>query len=192
MIRARPNQEARLGLQRDGTSLVRVVTPNAVTQQDPTTGESDTIGQIGVVPRTDQVVYQAVPLGRAIALGAQETWSSAAFILAFLRDLVTGHVSPRSVGSIVTIGQASGEFFARGIVPFVRFMALFSINLAVLNLLPIPVLDGGHLLFLGIEGVRGRAVSVEQRMRWSQVGFFIILGLMLWALSNDVLRLFGM
>ena len=76
---------------------------------------------------------------------------------------------------------------------FLRFMALFSINLAVLNLLPIPVLDGGHLLFLAIEAIRGgRALSVEQRLRWSNVGFLIIVGIMLWALSNDFLRLLGL
>jgi len=74
---------------------------------------------------------------------------------------------------------------------FLRFMALFSVNLAILNLLPIPVLDGGHLLFLGIEAVRGKALSVEQRMRWSHFGLLIIVGLMIWALSNDILRLFG-
>ncbi|MBI4521281.1 MAG: site-2 protease family protein, partial [Gemmatimonadetes bacterium] len=68
----------------------------------------------------------------------------------------------------------------------------FSVNLAILNLLPIPILDGGHLLFLGIELVRGRALSLEQRVRWSHVGFIIVVGLMLWALSNDVLRLLGL
>ncbi len=72
-------------------------------------------------------------------------------------------------------------------------MALFSINLAVLNLLPIPVLDGGHLVFLAIEAVRGgRGLTVEQRLRWSNVGFLVIVGIMLWALGNDFLRLFGL
>jgi regulator of sigma E protease len=111
-------------------------------------------------------------------------------ILGFLRDLVTGNISARSVGSIVTIGEASGEAAAAGLETFLRFMALFSVNLAVLNLLPIPVLDGGHLLFLAIEKLRGRALTVEQRLRWSNVGFLIVMGLMVWALSNDVIRLF--
>ena len=70
-------------------------------------------------------------------------------------------------------------------------MALFSVNLAVLNLLPIPVLDGGHLVFLGWEAIRGKPLSLENRMRLSQVGFFIVIAIMVWALSNDVLRLFG-
>jgi regulator of sigma E protease len=114
-------------------------------------------------------------------------------ILAFLRDLVTGNVSPRSVGSIVTIGEASGDAAAQGMASFLGFMALFSINLAILNLLPIPVLDGGHLVFLAIEAIRGgNPLSIEQRLRWSQVGFVLLLGIMVWALSNDFLRLFGM
>jgi regulator of sigma E protease len=71
-------------------------------------------------------------------------------------------------------------------------MALMSVNLAVLNLLPIPVLDGGHLMFLLIEAVRGRALSIEQRMRLSQVGFVIVVAIMVWAIANDVLRLFGL
>ena len=70
-------------------------------------------------------------------------------------------------------------------------MALISVNLAILNLLPIPVLDGGHLAFLLIEGVRGRQVSFETKMRWSQVGFLILMGIMVMALGNDFLRLMG-
>ncbi len=71
-------------------------------------------------------------------------------------------------------------------------MALFSVNLAILNLLPIPILDGGHLVFLGIEAVRGKALSIEQRVRWSNVGLLVVMGIMIWALSNDVLRFFGL
>ena len=113
-------------------------------------------------------------------------------ILGFLKALVTGGISPRSMGSIVTIGQASGQAAAAGPNMFLQFMALFSINLAVLNLLPIPVLDGGHLVFLGIEAVRGgRGLSMEQKLRWSNVGFLVVVGIMLWALSNDFLRLLG-
>ena len=71
-------------------------------------------------------------------------------------------------------------------------MALFSVNLAVLNLLPIPVLDGGHLVFLGVEAVRGRPLSLQSRMRLTQVGFVIVMAIMVWAFANDILRLFGL
>jgi regulator of sigma E protease len=92
----------------------------------------------------------------------------------------------------VTIGAASGQAAQLGIEAFLRFMAFFSVNLAILNLLPIPVLDGDHLAFLGIEAVRGKALSVKQRLRWSQLGVVVVLGIMLLALSNDILRLFGL
>ncbi len=80
---------------------------------------------------------------------------------------------------------------AAGLWPLLDFMGIISVNLAVLNLLPIPVLDGGHLLFLGIEAVRGRAVSIKQRMRLTQIGLLLVVGLMLLAFANDILRLVG-
>jgi len=87
-------------------------------------------------------------------------------------------------------GQLAGEVARTGLRNFLAFMALFSINLAILNLLPIPVLDGGHLAFLAIEGGRGRPLSLAQRQRLTQVGFFVLVAIMVLALSNDVLRLF--
>jgi len=137
------------------------------------------------------VTYLPASLGQSLRLGYSETVGISLLILDFLGDLVTGGVSPRDVGSIVTIGSMSGQAAQLGLQAFLRFMALFSVNLAILNLLPIPILDGGHLLFLGIEAIRGKALSVEQRLRWSHVGFLIVMGLILWALSNDILRLFG-
>jgi len=150
------------------------------------------VGKIGIYPPVDRVAYRRVGLGEAVVAGAQETVAVAGSILGFLRDLFTGGISPKSVGSIVTIGEASGQAAAAGMDTFLRFMALFSVNLAILNLLPIPVLDGGHLVFLFIEAVRGKAVSVEQRLRWSNVGVLVVMGIMVWALSNDILRLLGL
>ncbi len=192
-IESRPGARVELGILRDGQELVRAVTLEAVEVQDAATGDRVTRGRIGIIRPPDVVVYQRVGLSRAVGVGYRETVGVTGLILGFLRDLVTGNVSPRSVGSIVTIGEASGQAAAAGLDIFLSFMALFSVNLAILNLLPIPVLDGGHLLFLGIEAIRGgRALSVEQRLRWSQVGFVVLLGIMVWALSNDFLRLFGM
>jgi regulator of sigma E protease len=191
-IEARPEQRTELLLLRGGRELTRVVTPEARRERDPITGEEVTVGRVGIYPPLDDMVLQRVGIGEALVLGARETAAVTGLILGFLKDLVTGNVSARSVGSIVTIGEASGQAAAAGLETFLRFMALFSVNLAVLNLLPIPVLDGGHLLFLAIEKLRGRALTVEQRLRWSNVGFIIVMGLMVWALSNDVLRVFGL
>ncbi len=192
VIESRPEMRTELALERGGRALTRYVTPDAVSQEDPITGETVLVGKVGIYPARTEFAYQSVSLARAVQLGWTETVGISGLILGFLRDLVTGGVSPRSVGSIVTIGAASGQAAQMGLETFLRFMALFSVNLAILNLLPIPILDGGHLVFLGIEAVRGKALSIEQRLRWSHVGFLVVMGIMLWALSNDILRLFGL
>ena len=191
VVEARPGIRTELSLEREGRPLTRFVTPEATPEDDPVTGETMTVGKVGIYAALGELVYRDVSLVQAVRLGYAETLGMSALILGFLGDLVTGGVSPRSVGSIVTIGALSGQAAQLGIETFLRFMALFSVNLAILNLLPIPVLDGGHLVFLGIEAVRGKALSLEQRLRWSHVGFLVIMGIMIWALSNDVLRLFG-
>ena len=191
VVEARPGIRTELSLEREGRPLTRFVTPEATPEDDPVTGETITVGKVGIYAALGELVYRDVSLVQAVRLGYAETAGMSALILGFLGDLVTGGVSPRSVGSIVTIGALSGQAAQLGIETFLRFMALFSVNLAILNLLPIPVLDGGHLVFLGIEAVRGKALSLEQRLRWSHVGFLVIMGIMIWALSNDVLRLFG-
>jgi regulator of sigma E protease len=189
VVEARAGIRTELSLERNGRTLTRFVTPEPTVEDDPVTGESVRVGKVGIFPPA--LARRDVSLAEAVQLGYAQTVSISALILGFLGDLVTGGVSPRSVGSIVTIGAASGQAAQLGMETFLSFMALFSVNLAILNLLPIPVLDGGHLLFLGIEAVRGKALSVEQRLRWSHFGFLIIMGIMLWALSNDILRLFG-
>ena len=98
-----------------------------------------------------------------------------------------GVADPR-VG-LLSIGEASGQSAAQGPATFLFFLAFLSVNLAVLNLLPIPILDGGHLMFLAIEAIRGRPLSLEARIRLSHVGLIIVVGLMLWANGNDVVRL---
>lgn len=192
MIETRAGQRTEIRLSRDGREIVRVVTPDPTEEPDPVTGEERTVGKIGVYRPPDRMVYLPLDPLEAVEQGFLETVFITRVILEFLGDLVTGGISPRSVGSIGTIAEASGQAAAGGMVTFLRFMALFSINLAILNLLPIPILDGGHLLFLAIEAVRGKALSLEQRLRWSQVGFLIVMGLMVWALSNDVLRWLGL
>ena len=192
-IHAKPGSRVELGLVRDGRELMRAVTLESQEVEDPLTGEQVTWGRVGIYRPPDDFFYTKVGFTRAMVVGYRETVAVTGVILDFLRRLVTGNVSPRSVGSIVTIGEASGQAASQGLDFFLSFMALFSVNLAILNLLPIPVLDGGHLVFLAIEALRGgKALSVEQRLRWSQVGFVVLLGIMVWALSNDFMRLFGL
>jgi len=185
-VGARPGERIELGVLRGETALVRMV-------ELATVGAgADARGRLGVVQVPPETVTVSVGAGEAVVAGWTETVAITRLILRFLADLFTGNVSPRDVGSIGTIAVASGEAAAAGLATFLRFMALFSVNLAILNMLPIPVLDGGHMVFLGIELVRGEKLSVKQRVRWSQVGMWVVLGIMVWALGNDLLRFLGL
>jgi regulator of sigma E protease len=177
-----------LVVERNGAQTTLSVTPEA-----RSLNEGIRYGRVGMTAQTsgDETPRKRVgPIG-AIRQGATQTWDNVAMTAGFLWDLVTGGASPRNLGGPILIGQLSGQVARAGFAEFLGFMALFSVNLAVLNLLPIPVLDGGHLMFLLVEAVRGRPLSLDQRMRLSQIGFFIVIGIMVWALSNEVLRLFG-
>ncbi|MCH2463624.1 MAG: RIP metalloprotease RseP [Gemmatimonadetes bacterium] len=190
-VEAHPDIPMEVTLEREGRSLTLSVTPEATQEEDPATGETVTVGKVGINGPVGELVYRDVSLAEAVQLGYAETVGMTGLLLDFLGGLVTGRESPRQVGSILTIGSIAGQAAGLGIETFLRFMALLSVNLAVLNLLPIPILDGGHLVFLGIEAVRGKALSLQQRLKWSQLGFVILMGIMIWALSNDVLRLWG-
>ena len=190
-VEAHPDIPMEVTLERESRSLTRSVTPEATQEEDPVTGETVTVGKVGIYSPVGELVYRDISLAQAVQLGYAETVGMTGLLLDFLGGLVTGRESPGQVGSILTIGSVAGQAAELGLETFLRFMALLSVNLAVLNLLPIPILDGGHLIFLGIEAVRGKAVSLQQRLKWSQFGFVILLGIMIWALSNDVLRLWG-
>lgn len=169
-------------------------TPLTVTPETKTLRNNLSYGRIGVtssITPNDMLPRKRPGPIAAVGEGAAQTWDVVSLTGGFLWDLVTGGASPRNLGGPILIGQLSGRVARAGLETFLSFMALFSVNLAVLNLLPIPVLDGGHLMFLGVEAARGRALSIEQRMKLSQVGFVIVIAIMVWAVANDVLRLFG-
>jgi regulator of sigma E protease len=189
-VEKRPGQALQLVLDRAGSTITTTVTPDR-----KTLANNVEYGRLGVqarVPSDEGLPRERVGVIGAAKHGFTQTWTSVATTVDFVRDLFTGKTSARNVGGPIQIGQLSGRIVRLGLEPFLLFIAYFSVNLAVLNLLPIPVLDGGHLMFLLVEGVRGRALSLEQRMRLSQVGFVIVLAIMVWAVANDVLKLFGL
>ncbi len=188
LIERKPGEEVALDVEREGGTLALRAVPDSVEVYSEVTRETVTIGRIGIGIGGEESLRQ-VGVGGALVEGWNQTAYWTGTVVRFLRDLVTGRSSAREVGGPIMIGQISGQAARAGIWALLGFMAIISINLAVLNLLPIPVLDGGHLLFLGIEAVRGRALSVEQRIRFTTVGMVVVVGLMLWAVGNDLLRL---
>ena len=127
----------------------------------------------------------------ALWSGIEQTWNITELTLISLVKMVQGVVSPDTLGGPILIAQMAGAHVKKGVMNFVFFMALLSINLAVLNLFPIPVLDGGHLLFFLIELVTGREVNIKWRERAQQVGFFILVMLMIFVFYNDIMRILG-
>ena len=190
VIEAHANLTVTLAVQRaDSLFTVRLV-PTAESDTDLVAGGRRVVGKVGAGPLIEpRHVRYGLP--GAVREATRQAWADAGLVVFAVKGLITRDVSPRELGGPIFIAQLSGQLAQLGLEPLLRFIALFSINLAVLNLLPIPVLDGGRLLFLLVEGIRGRPLSRTLRMRLSQVGVALLLAIMLLALTNDVLRLFG-
>jgi len=136
--------------------------------------------------------HEPLDLGRSLSLAAGQTLTSSTQIVRSVRGMFSGRVSTREVGGPIAIGIAAGEAIRVGLDVYIGFMAAISVNLAVLNLLPIPVLDGGQFLFLLGEAVLRRPLSVKLRERLTLLGLVLIVLLMLLAFSNDIRRLLGL
>jgi regulator of sigma E protease len=182
-VRASPGKPLRMDVEREGQRRTVTVTPRSERERGVM------VGKFGASEQAPQLQYRRVGFGSALALGWHQTVRMVVLLLETLRDLFTGALSPRNLGGLLAIGEASGQSAEEGPFTYLSFLAFLSVNLAVLNLLPIPILDGGHLMFLAIEAVRGRPLSLEARIRLSHVGLIIVVGLMLWANGNDVVRL---
>ena len=128
----------------------------------------------------------SLAVGRAFV----QTYDYAKLTLLGLVKMIKGEVSPRNLGGPILIAQMAGQQAQEGLGSFLAFLAVLSINLGVLNLLPVPVLDGGHLLFFVVEAVIGRPVSIRYREKAQQVGIFLLMLLMVYAFYNDIARFF--
>ena len=187
-IAPRPGEEFTLTVRRGSEVFDVPVVAETMRQYDRIARDTLEYGLIGI----GFGEVQPLGIGPSIAAGFETTGQWISEVAGFFGQLVTGRSSPKDLGGPIVIGQLSGEFARAGFWPLLNFMAIISVNLAVLNLLPIPVLDGGHLVFLTIEALRGgKPVSMEQRLRFSQIGMLLVLGLMVWAFANDIMRLVG-
>jgi regulator of sigma E protease len=148
------------------------------------------VGRIGIA-LGNPVRVERLSLGEACLAGLNETVKGSTQIVRTVRGLFSGRISRREVGGPILIGQLAGRSAQLGMDAFLEFMALISVNLAVLNLLPVPVLDGGQFLFLLAEAVIRRPLPLKLRERLTAVGLVLIVLLMGLAFSNDIRRLFG-
>ena len=189
LVRASPNRRLLVDVDRGGRMVSLTLTPALRSVPDPRSGEVAMRGFVGIAPVQPITRELFGPLG-AVRAGIARTGRDARQILTVLKGLVTRDVSLSEVGGPITIGRLSGQAARQGLVPLFALMAVLSVNLALLNLLPIPLLDGGQLMFLVAEGLLRRPLSLDLRLRLTQVGFALLATLMLLVIGREVLGLF--
>jgi regulator of sigma E protease len=151
-------------------------------------GEEETTYLIGVSPAGKTVIERKDPL-MAIVSSCGKTWEISKLTVISVVKMIEGVISPRTLGGPIFIAQVAGNQVKEGIIPFILFMAILSINLGVINLFPIPVLDGGHIFFYLIEMVTRREIPVKIKEISQQIGFVALLMLMLFVIMIDIERL---
>lgn len=185
-IRASPNREMVLEAGSSSKRREVRVTPRAETEKQPD-GSTITVGRLGV--RTaEPVVHRSLSFGQSLVAGWRETLNSSTKIFRTVQGLLSARISSSEVGGPIMIGQVAAQAARLGMEYFLSLMGLVSVNLAVLNLLPIPILDGGQFLFLAAEGIRRRPLSYRIRERLTLVGLVLIVMLMVLAFKNDIVR----
>ncbi len=187
IIHSKPNREITLSVKRNGKIIEIKVKTEGKVQTDPS-GRKRTIGLIGIYPSGSTVVKRLNPI---IALGEslKETYRMAYITVKGLVMLIQRKISVKSLGGPILIVQMASKQAQNGFLQFLIFTALISVNLGIINLLPIPILDGGHVVLFSIEAIRRRPLSRKSREIAQQIGLAIIVFIMLIAMYNDLTRL---
>ncbi len=172
--------------QANGEKTDVVVNPPQDKNTDLGGSEKNTGLMLAASPNDNKVVYTPIA---AIAEGAKVTWSSIANTLVAIQQMVMGIRNPTELGGIIRIGAVAGDMAEQGMIALLTFMAVLSINLGLINLFPIPMLDGGHLVFYAIEAIRGKPLS-ERALEYAfRGGLVILVALMVFSNLNDILQL---
>ena len=188
MISASPGKQVVVDVERNGVQQTFQLVPDVVVENDRE------IGRIGIMVRpvdlpADRIVNVSYGPVESLYRGTETTWMMSVLTLRMLAKMITLEVSSKNISGPITIAQYAGKSAQVGFTSFILFLAIVSVSLGVLNLLPIPILDGGHLLYYSIEAITGRPVS-EKVMIWGQqVGILLLFLLMSLAVYNDLGRL---
>ena len=189
IIRSSQGKELQLKIKRDSETLDLKVTPKSSTQKN-LFGEEVQIFVIGITP-TDELLVQKVGPFEAIGKGLSQTWFGIKLTVVSIIKVIERVIPAKTIGGPIMIAQLAGEQAKRGVVSLILFTAILSINLGVINLFPIPVLDGGHFVFLALEALLRRPISLKKMEIAQQIGLILIILLMLFAFYNDLLRVFS-
>ncbi|WP_274571800.1 RIP metalloprotease RseP [Neisseria leonii] len=192
LLRESPGKKLNIGYERGGERLSADLRPNSVELPDGTL-----IGQAGIRPQADETWAAQVrreyrpTVGEAVQMGWARMSSYAGMTVRFFGRLITGQASPRHISGPLTIADVAGQTAGLGVQAYLEFLALVSVSLGILNLLPVPVLDGGHLVYYTAEWLRGRPLSERVQAAGMRIGMMLMLMLMFLAFFNDITRLFG-
>ncbi|BAO44085.1 RIP metalloprotease RseP [Thiolapillus brandeum] len=192
LIRARPLQPMRVEIERDGQVQELELVPGVVDG-----AEGKAVGRIGAANqpmpelwKSYRVEYSLGPL-EALPVAVTRTWDFSVLTFKVMWRIVSGQASLKNLGGPITMADAAGSAVSAGLVSFVRLLAIISVSLGVFNLLPIPVLDGGHLFYFLIEAVSGKPPSEDFMLRGQQIGLALLLSLMVLVFYQDIARLVG-
>ncbi len=196
-VRDKPEVDVQYTLERDGQQLQGFIVPQTIEVDDIADDGRHykrKVGQIGVGPeeidKSSGLVRQVdYNLFSAFVFGVEETWNKTRLVIISIGKLITGALSLDNVTGPVTIAEIAGKTAQIGVSSSLNFLGYLSISLGVFNLLPVPLLDGGHIVFILAEIIRGRPVSMKWQQKYMMVGLALLGSLMLLALFNDVTRL---
>ncbi|WP_375192093.1 RIP metalloprotease RseP [Marinobacter sp.] len=188
-VRNAPGRTLQITVERGGSEQVFQVTPEARTEDG-----GETIGFIGAGVEAvtwPEEVLRDVSYGpiAALPVALSETWADTRLTLVAIQKMITGLLSPNNLSGPITIARVAEASVSSGFEDFVRFLAYLSVSLGILNLLPVPVLDGGHIVYYSIEALRGKPLSEQAQAFGLRIGMAMILTLMVFALYNDLMRL---
>ncbi|MFZ2541829.1 MAG: RIP metalloprotease RseP [Gallionella sp.] len=189
VVRSHPEQTIQLQVKRGEITLNIAVVPQAIVES------GKTVGKIGMAPKIDREEWQAMLIemnyapDEAFVRSLRKTWETSVISLKMLSKMVLGEVSMKNISGPITIADYAGQSAVMGVTAYLGFLALVSISLGILNLLPIPLLDGGHLLYYVAELVKGSPVSEQAWENGQKIGIALLGTLMVFAIYNDINRL---
>lgn len=187
LVKDHAQQPVRLVVMRQGAPVSVAITPQAQTADD-----GSRVGRIGVMLGPDfPMVQVSQGVFGGLAQGVRRTFDTAVFSLKMMGRMLVGQVSVRNISGPVTIADYAGQTARIGLAAYIAFLALISVSIGVLNLLPIPMLDGGHLMYYLLEMARGKPVPEAWMQTGQRIGLALLAGLMSLAFFNDFARLFS-
>ncbi|MCG2676377.1 site-2 protease family protein, partial [bacterium] len=186
IVFSNPGKELKFTIQREGRESILTIMPELKRVED-LLGQEVEVGMIGIT-FPEELIRMRYPMGEAIGRGGRRTIELTVLTLKGLGMLISGRVPLRSLAGPLFIVQAAGTAAKIGFTTLMGFIGIISVNLFVINLLPIPIFDGGHILFLALEGIRKKPLSIRAQEIAQQVGLFIILLLVVIVIRNDIPR----